>query len=375
MPQTTKSRGALKEALAFLWCLLPAAAGLLLIRLSRLSPAATEAVYSRRVFPVVSAVLSVPARFLPFSFVAVLIWSIPPLAVFLLALPLVQMRRTRDKRRFLLRYSKGILLIPVLIFFVFAISCAPNFARLTFAEQSGLAIRPSTAKELASLCYELIGRTNEARAAVQEENGVFAAGEDFRTLSQASLGAFNALEADYPFLRRVAVAPKAMLGSEALSYLEVTGFYSCFTSEPNVNVHMPDLELPFTMCHELAHTSGMMREDEANFIGYLACERSELASMRYSGLICALNYSMGQLYAASPALYWELRNLYSEGVERDLADSNAYWEPYSKTVSTQVYSAVNDAMLKLNDQTDGRRSYGRMVDLLLADYRARHGLA
>lgn len=96
--------------------------------------------------------------------------------------------------------------------------------------------------------------------------------------------------------------------------------------------------------------------------------------MRYSGLVCALNYAMGQLYTASPDLYWMLRGLYDEAVERDLADSSAYWAPYSKTVTTQVYSAVNDTMLKLNDQTDGRKSYGRMVDLLLADFRARHGI-
>lgn len=35
---------------------------------------------------------------------------------------------------------------------------------------------------------------------------------------------------------------------------------------------------------------------------------------------------------------------------------------------------VNDSYLKSNRQEDGVKSYGRMVDLLLADYRQRHGL-
>ncbi|MGI6316524.1 MAG: DUF3810 family protein [Christensenellales bacterium] len=33
--------------------------------------------------------------------------------------------------------------------------------------------------------------------------------------------------------------------------------------------------------------------------------------------------------------------------------------------------ARNDTYLKANQQTDGTKSYGRMVDLLLAAYRAR----
>ena len=34
----------------------------------------------------------------------------------------------------------------------------------------------------------------------------------------------------------------------------------------------------------------------------------------------------------------------------------------------EVSKAVNDVYLKANDQEDGMKSYGRMVDLLLAEY-------
>ena len=32
---------------------------------------------------------------------------------------------------------------------------------------------------------------------------------------------------------------------------------------------MPFYNIPHTICHELSHLKGYMREDEANFIGYL----------------------------------------------------------------------------------------------------------
>jgi len=355
-------------------CLLPGLVAVLIICLGRIDPAKTDAVYSMRIFPVVSAVIGLPARVVPFSIVSVLLWSILPLMICGLIALIVLLRRSQDRFRTLRRAGAVVLFLLSLIFFFFAITCAPNFNRLTFAQLSGLEVRGSTRGELAALCAELIIRTNEARASVEEQDGIFAVGESFSSLSSRSLAAFNELAADYPFLKRCAIAPKAMLGSEVLSAVEVTGFYSCFTAEPTVNVHMPDLELPFTMCHELAHTGGILREDEANFIGYLVCVSTDDPAMRYSGLICALNYAMGRLYTADPQTYLALRAYYAAGVERDLAYSGKYWEKYANKAPSQAYSAVNDTVLKLNDQTDGRQSYGRMVDLLLADYRARHGL-
>ena len=43
------------------------------------------------------------------------------------------------------------------------------------------------------------------------------------------------------------------------------------------------------------------------------------------------------------------------------------WEPY-KGEAAEIHNKVNDAYLKANNQTDGVQSYGRMVDLLIAQY-------
>lgn len=127
------------------------------------------------------------------------------------------------------------------------------------------------------------------------------------------------------------------------------------------------------MCHELAHTRGFMREDEANFIGYLACRKSDSPECRYSGVMLALVHAENRLYAADRELFWQVDALLSDGVRRDFAANNAYWAQFEGPAA-EVSTAVNNAYLRANNQSDGVASYGRMVDLLLADYRQRHGL-
>ena len=67
--------------------------------------------------------------------------------------------------------------------------------------------------------------------------------------------------------------------------------------------------------------------------------------------------------------YNQLWQQYSEGLVRDLKQNSEYWKQFQQSTVREVSTSINDAYLKANHQTDGVRSYGRMVDLLLAYYR------
>jgi hypothetical protein len=63
----------------------------------------------------------------------------------------------------------------------------------------------------------------------------------------------------------------------ALSHLwSYTGITECipFFGEANVNVDVPASQLPITICHEISHTRGIAREQDANLAGFLACLNS-----------------------------------------------------------------------------------------------------
>ena len=79
------------------------------------------------------------------------------------------------------------------------------------------------------------------------------------------------------------------------------------------------------------------------------------------------------LYDQNQERYLEIRNLYSPAVLEDRLANAKYWTKYHNQVISTVSSKLNDAYLKANNQSSGEKSYGEMVNLLLAEYRLRTG--
>ncbi len=360
----------LKRMHLFGACLIPLAVSAVLMLLIRVLPAhLVEAVYSQNIFRKISSICGLISRHLPFSVAGVLLWGLSAAAALaILALP-VLLLILPYRLKLLALYARVISILLALILLLFTLTCAPNYYRFTFAEQSGLVIRASSVVELEALCDELIEKTNAARLLAKDMDKPFSA------LSQEAFDAFNMLSADYPFLGQALAPAKPMPFSEILSVFNLTGFYFPYTAEANVNSHMPPIETAFTICHELAHTRGFMREDEANFIGYLACLKSPDANLQYSGLYVATMQSMNALYHADSQRYFALREKYSPALVYDIVWVQHYWDKYFNTPAAEASNIINDTYLKANNLSDGTQSYGRMVDLLLAQYRQTHGIA
>ena len=253
--------------------------------------------------------------------------------------------------------------ILVVIFFLYTINCGINYHRLTFSQREGFVMRESTVDELAKLCLELTAEINEAALYILvDENGGFVAESD---VEERAREAMQAAAVSYPELSGYYPKAKEVKNSWILSYQQLQGVYSPFTIESNYNRDMPDYNKPHTICHELSHLKGFMREDEANFIAYLACRASEWVDFQYSGSMMAYVYSTNALYREDRELYREIRSQLCEQANRDLKLHSAFWDAYDGKVA-EVSDKVNDTYLKVNAQEYGTKSYGRMVDLLLA---------
>lgn len=100
----------------------------------------------------------------------------------------------------------------------------------------------------------------------------------------------------------------------------LAGIYSPFTVEANYNKEMTAYNIPHTICHELSHLRGFMREE----------------------------------------------------VRRDLGENSLFWSRFESRIS-EVSETVNDTYLKANRQSEGVKSYGRAVDLMLGWYRQQQG--
>jgi len=348
----------------------------LLTGLAQANPHTVERLYSRGAYPVISGALGRLFGFLPFSVSEFLVFIVAAGALVWLIYGVSQIIRKKEKNRRLLAMLADAGCVLGVGYFLFIMLCGLNYHRVTFAEQSGLDIRPSSVAELAAVYAELVEQANELRPLVAEnENGVMVFGPNtaYDMAKIAPEGMARAAGA-YPVLGGFTPKPKPVLASRLMSAIDIAGIYIPFTFEANVNAHVPHFNIPFSMMHELAHFKGFMREDEANFIAFIACRETGDVSYRYSGTVIALIYCGNALFSANPDLYRQISAELSEAVLRDFADNRAYWRQFESPVSDFAVM-VNNAYLKTNLQADGVQSYGRMVDLMLADYRARHFLA
>ncbi|MBQ4474062.1 MAG: DUF3810 domain-containing protein [Lachnospiraceae bacterium] len=344
-------------------------------RLFTAHPEISERVIARGIYPVFSGVMRRLTGWIPFSLMELGIAALILGALFGLGLLAVVLVRGIRKGSVPWRRIGGvcyrILCGAAVFYFVFVIFCGANYHRRTFASLAGLTVRESSAEELEALVCALADEASALRAELNEdERGVavnpFAS---YGALADEVRKAYGAAGEEYEVLAGWVPRPKRVLFSEIMSMTETTGIYCVYTAEANVNRKMPQTDLSAVMAHELSHLQGFMREDEANFIAYLVTRYAEDPYVRYSGAQFALVYAANRLYRESADRWAAAREHYSEGLIRDLQEIGAYWEPYRDTKVSKAADQANTTYLQSQGQSDGTKSYGRMVDLLLAYYR------
>lgn len=282
----------------------------------------------------------------------------------------VMVRLIRHKSRRLRRILLGVIrpaAVASLLFFLFVINCGINYYCTDFSALTGLQTQEVSAKELYETCVYLADEAAAARTQLEEDaNGVMKLNEDTAWLNAAQ--AFGKLHEQYKFVPQGYRPPKGVLLSQGMSELHITGVFFPFTFEANVNTDVPDFTRPFTMCHEIAHVSGFMHEQDANFLAYLACINADDPALRYAGYMEGLMYLSGNLYTADRDLYQDFAQHLNSGMRRDLAAHSEYWKQFEKPVA-KAAAKINDSYLKSNAQTSGVKSYGFVADLIVAHYK------
>ncbi len=355
------------------WILLLYPLAFLSLFIASRSAWAAEHIFARGIFKAVKWVMSHVTGLLPFSLMELGILVLPVAAVVILIVFIIHMVRDKKERGF--RLAKGILncfCIGGVVVFLLFIGCSVNYYRYTLAEHLNLTIEPASGEELYELVVSLAQETSKVRTQLTEyedEEGVYQLSCSEKELGKKAVSAFARLAEQYPIFDGYYPQPKRIMLSRLMSETQLTGVFCPFTMEANVNIDISDYSIGSTMCHELAHLNGFIREDEANYIAYLAACASDDPELRYSGLMEALILSGNALSRKNAELYRQAWEYYSDGVIRDLAANSHYWKQFEDTVISNTTEKLNDAYLKANNQEDGVQSYGRMVDLLLAAYK------
>lgn len=331
-----------------------AAGGFALLLAARKVPGFAEW-YSKTVYPVLVNTIGRFFGIFPFSVVEIGLY----LGLLFLAGLLVRYW----SRPGLLLQIYGLVLSA--LFFSYSAACGVNYYRKPFSaslefEQSAVSL-----EDLRALCAWLTEQVNTSRRELEQAEGIY---EDMPGKGRAAM---YRLSESYPVLRGFYPAPKPVFVSWILSIQQCAGVYAPFTVEANYNRDMVSYNIPHTICHELSHLRGFMREDEANFIGYLACLESEDADFRYSGYLLGWIYAGNALAKEDFEEYVRLYGLLDDGIKKDLEENGSFWEQYEGRAA-EAADRVNDAYLKANGQSEGILTYGRVVDLMILDFVKKH---
>lgn len=340
----------------------------LFVFLAKSNPEKVESIYSQGFYAVVSSAINTITSFFDFSLAEIVIFILIFCAIGFIFYSILKIWRSKkeDKPFSIYTFLVNSLIIVTVMSFSFNIMCGFNYYRQPFTEQINLQVNDATPEELYLLAQDLSAHANGYRELVKlDENGVMILSDTTENTLDTARKAMNSLSKDYPILSGMYFQPKPVKFSKTMSRMGITGVFFPFTYESNINVHSPAVKQPHTMVHELSHLRGFMKEEEANFIAYLACMSSDSNDFKYSGTIVALDYALGALAKNDKARYDEIKATLSPGVLSDLQNNNDYWYSFQGAVNT-VSNSINDTYLKANNQKSGVSSYGAMVNLLVA---------
>ncbi|MCL2019172.1 MAG: DUF3810 domain-containing protein [Oscillospiraceae bacterium] len=330
--------------------------------------------YAMRVYPLIVGFWGRVTGIFPFAVVEILFYILISTAIVSIVFLIIKLIKGKRRRvRYLLRAGLAFSCAVSTLLVMFLFGCEINYQRNPFSYYSGLELTMYSRDDLRGAITEVIGELDLLVPQITTgADGGFVL--DKTTFNKTARESMQRLGGIYPVLYTYYPNPKPVFSSRfIMSPLMICGIFSPFTIESLYNTDMPDSDKPFTALHELSHLNGFMREDEANFIAFLACRESMDLDFMYSGYIHALSYL---LRAYDGDDYIQIYRTIPEQVRLQYALDTEYWQSFLNAPGgaaiAAVSSAVNDAYLKTQGQEDGVKSYGRVVDLLIADYLARN---
>ena len=332
------------------------------IKIFSFFPGAVEKYYTMGFYPIIARLQRILFGWLPFSigdiiYGAIIIWLI---------ISLIRLVRRLIKRQvngpWLLGRLRSTAFICLLIYVLFNGLWGLNYDRLGIAAQLQLNVQPYSTEELTNLLRCITSQLNALDSAARLTRPSFTqAGTVFKGAIR-SYTDFSDRDARFTY---ASPSVKSSLFSWVDDYLGFGGYYNPFTGEAQVNTTVPVFLQPYTTCHEMAHQLGYAKENEANFVGYLAAKSSADKAVRYSVYFDLYLYAARELYMLDSNLVRPFREHLRPGIRQDYRELQAYNRKYENPFEP-IVGRLYGKYLKANHQPQGIRTYNEVIAWLIA---------
>ena len=225
------------------------------------------------------------------------------LIALILSILLIFLRKNKKYKKFTFTYLNTILCIAITVQLVYML----NWFIPLHSSVMGNALSPAeniTIDELENIRNHFVEQINEAAMeANRDEEGhlIYPEEEAIRGKITESM---HHLSPEYKRLTGYYPNMKAAYCSDVFEWMNIGGYTYPYTMEITYNRYVTKFFYPSLFAHESAHHQGYYRENEANFIEFLACTTADDPLLRYSGYMNTFSYIndayIGALYNEDP---------------------------------------------------------------------------
>ena len=161
---------------------------------------------------------------------------------------------------------------------------------------------------------------------------------------------------DDPYYDVFVPKAKGMASSALMSELYLIGITFTPIGEANVNKQAPATDVIFTTAHEMAHSIGIMREEDANLIATYVLINSDNGLLRYAAMTEYYGRLLDVLRLVDEEKCAEYEKKISESpVNKEANSELKFW--MSKGMFNEISEFFNNIYLKFNGQNLGTGSY------------------
>ena len=340
--------------------------GAIVVKWVSLYPDWIERNYTYGVYPVIAKVQRFLLGWIPFSIGDIFYLFLILVLVFRVVKFFRLLLQRKLNRFYFAAALQQFIFLILFVYVFFNVLWGLNYNRVGIAQQLELKVQKYSTQDLDTLVNLLHDHLNYQAGFINEESR-----DSFHRKSALFSGAAQAFASAAPqftFLNYTPKSVKPSLYSYIGNYLGFQGYYNPFSGEAQVNTYTPASLHPFVATHEIAHQLGYAKENEANFVGFLACRTHPSPVFKYSVYFDMYNYASRELARRDTALYRHYQQALHPQVINDIEEYRAYLRKYRNPLES-VMTWGYGHFLKANNQPSGFETYSEVVAWLIAYYK------
>ena len=299
-----------------------------------------------------------------------LLWQL--LAVALAVVILASLVAVVTSKKSLIGWGGWVLSALSLVYLLHTMFWGLNYYAGPLSDDIRMDVTQYTIEELADATKYYRDQANTLSQKVKRDGSGNLVYPDFDQLAQRAGMGFQRLvyDSSYPIFAGSTLPVKKLGWADMYTSMGITGVTFGLTGESAVNPQIPQVLLPFTMCHEMSHRMCIASERDANFSAFLACSAHPDNEFEYSGYFMAFRYcynSLASVRTTAAAQYAaDLRNGISPQLQKDLDAYNTFFRAKQDQTATRIADTANDTYLRASGEASGIASYSQVCDLLVS---------